>query len=33
MKNNCYFREPIIMETVNLDKEITVLRMQKKKTN
>lgn len=32
MKNNCYFRELINMEAVNLDDEITVVRIQKKKT-
>lgn len=31
MKNNCYFRELINMEVVNLDEEVTVLRLQKKK--
>lgn len=33
MKNNCYFREPINMKAVNLDEEITVLIMQKRKND
>lgn len=32
MKNNWYFREPISMEAVNIDEEVIVLRIQKKKT-
>ena len=33
MKNNCYFRDPVNMELVNLDEEITVLSVQKRKTD
>lgn len=33
MKNNWYFRELINREAGNLDEEIAVLRMQKRKTN
>lgn len=33
MKNNCYFREPVGMEAVYLEEEVTVLRIQKKKSN
>lgn len=33
MKINCYFREPINMEAVNFDEEITVVGIHKRKTN